>query len=78
VHPEAQHELEFIASERVDSRDWSQEPFVCAEMRTNISGPLVEWSDNEDGEDEPEDRRTSSPDANTRTGASRDGISQTL
>ena len=30
-------------------------------MRTGISGPPVEWSDKEDGGDEPEDRRTSSP-----------------
>jgi len=30
AHPEAQHKLEFIAGERVDSSDWSQEHFVRA------------------------------------------------
>jgi len=32
-------------------------------MRTGISEPPVEWSDKKDGGDQPEDRRTLSPQA---------------
>ena len=48
-------------------------------MRTFISRPSMEWSDNEDGGDEPEDRRTSSQPRGEYEGLfkteTRDGIS---
>jgi len=52
------HKVEFIAGERVHSRNWSQVAFF-APVEMNVVSVGLLWSD-EDGGDEPEDRRTSS------------------
>jgi len=48
------HKVEFIAGERVHSRNWSQVPFF-APVEMNLVSVGLLWGD-EDGGDEPEPR----------------------